>query len=51
MAEPCDRTLVRRTRAGEVEAFGELVRRYQGAGAGDVSAARHWARPPSRWRA
>jgi RNA polymerase sigma-70 factor (ECF subfamily) len=29
MAEPGDRTLVGRTRAGEVEAFGELVRRYQ----------------------
>src|SRR5262245_32172101 len=30
MGEPADRTLVLRTRAGEVEAFGELVQRYQG---------------------
>jgi RNA polymerase sigma-70 factor (ECF subfamily) len=29
MAEPSDQDLVLRTRRGEVEAFGELVRRYQ----------------------
>jgi RNA polymerase sigma-70 factor (ECF subfamily) len=29
MAEPSDRALVLRSRRGEVEAFGELVRRYQ----------------------
>jgi len=29
MADPSDRDLVLRTRRGEVEAFGELVRRYQ----------------------
>jgi RNA polymerase sigma-70 factor (ECF subfamily) len=29
MLDPTDQVLVRRTRAGEVEAFGDLVRRYQ----------------------